>query len=71
MQSSNCPEKLVSKSASRRRDIMATMAEMNFHLPNVSSEKQEIVAKFMVEQLRGAVVNMAAPKTTTNNNHEN
>jgi hypothetical protein len=33
---------------------MATMAEMNFHLPNVVPERQELVANFMVDQLRGA-----------------
>jgi hypothetical protein len=33
---------------------MATMAEMSFHLPNVVPERQELVEKFRVEQLRGA-----------------
>ena len=47
----------------KRRDIMATMAEMSFHLPNVVPERQELVAKFMVEQLRGA--------PTVPNNHSN
>ena len=47
--------KVDSKESQNRRDLMATMAEMSQHLPNVSMEKQELVAQFMVEQLRGAV----------------
>ena len=45
--------KVNSKEETTRRDLMATMAEMSHHLPNVSPEKQELVAQFMVEQLRG------------------
>jgi hypothetical protein len=48
------PIKIDLKEAQNRRDLMATMAEMSQHLPNVSPEKQELVAQFMVEQLRGA-----------------
>ncbi len=52
----------------KRRDIMATMAEMSFHLPNVVPERQELVANFMVEQLRGAPTvpnNYSKHQTTT------
>jgi hypothetical protein len=51
----NRPVKIDPKEDQNRRDLMATMAEMSRHLPNVSPEKQELVAQFMVEQLRGAV----------------
>lgn len=46
--------KAESKEEQMRRDLMSTMAEMSLHLPNVSPEKQELVAQFMVEQLRGS-----------------
>ena len=46
--------KIDPKESQNRRDLMATMAEMSQHLPNVSMEQQELVAQFMVEQLRGA-----------------
>jgi hypothetical protein len=36
-----------------RRDYMATMAEMSFHIANVTHHKQEEVALFMVEQHKG------------------
>ena len=41
------------KEVTTRKDIMATMAEMGYHLPNVCPSEQELVSEFMVEQLRG------------------
>lgn len=38
-----------------RKDLMSAMAEISYNPANVTVERQEQVALFMVEQLRGSM----------------
>jgi len=46
-----------------RKEVMAILSEMSYHLPNVCPEHQERVASFMVEQLQGKTT-LKPPETT-------